>query len=184
MHFEKPGSINTDQTLETAVKAAREKNISHLVVASTKGDTAKKALSAVSGTDIKLVVITHNVGFSDEGQDEFDAKVKEKIEKAGHTVHTGTMATRNINRAMSDKFGGYSQIEIVSATLRMFCQGIKVCVEMAAMACDSGLIPFNDVICVAGTGKGADTAAIIRANSSNKFFKIKVKEILCKPLNF
>ncbi len=184
MHFEKPGAHNTEKTLETAVAAATERGITHLVVASTNGDTAKKALDRISGTDLKLVVVTHNVGFSREGADEFDPRIREKVEKTGHVVHTGTMVTRNINRAISDKLGGYSQTEIVSATLRMFCQGIKVCVEMAAMACDSGLIPFGEVICVAGTGKGADTAAVIRADSSNRFFNIKVKEILCKPYNF
>ena len=52
------------------------------------------------------------------------------------------------------------------------------------MACDAGLIPFADVVAVAGTGRGADTAVVLRANSSNRFFDIKFKEILCKPKNF
>jgi len=66
----------------------------------------------------------------------------------------------------------------------MLGQGIKVCVEIVAMAADAGLIPFDDVIAVAGTDRGADTVAIIRANSSNNFFKIKVREILAKPRDF
>ena len=184
MYFKNPGPENTDRTLEIAVKAARDRNISHLVVASTSGATAEKALELMSGAELKLVVVTHNVGFSEEGEGEFDAKIRKKIEKAGHVVHTGTMATRNINKAISENSGGYSQTEIVNATLRMFGQGIKVCAEMAAMACDSGLIPFQDVICVAGTANGADTAAVIRANSSNRFFNIKIREILCKPAEF
>jgi hypothetical protein len=55
---------------------------------------------------------------------------------------------------------------------------------MAAMAADAGLIPCEDVIAVAGTVKGADTALIIEANSSNRFFDIKIKEVLVKPKNF
>ena len=63
----------------------------------------------------------------------------------------------------------------------MFSQGVKVCVEISAMAADSGVIPFDDVITIAGTGRGADTACLIRANSSNRFFKIRIKEIIAKP---
>lgn len=184
MYFERPGEENTSKTIDIAVKAALERGISHIVAASTRGGTALKLMDAVSGKDVKLVVITHNVGFAKEAEDKFDPETRKKLEKAGHVVHTSTMVTRNINKAVSDKFGGYSQTELVNAALRMFGQGIKVCVEMAAMACDSGLVPFDEIICVAGTGKGADTAVIIRANSSNRFFDIKIKEILCKPFNF
>ncbi len=181
MYFDKPGSENTDKTLEIAISEAEQRGISHLVVASTTGATAKKTLKAISGTKLKLIVVTHNVGFAKEGEDKFDPKTRKKIENAGHIVHTGTMVSRNLSKAISQNLGGYSETELVSATLRMFSQGIKVCVEMAAMACDAGLIPFSDVICVAGTESGADTAVIIRANSSNRFFDIKVREILCKP---
>jgi hypothetical protein len=66
----------------------------------------------------------------------------------------------------------------------MLGQGVKVCVEIAAMACDAGLAPADDVICVAGTGQGADTACLIKADSSNRFFQIRVREILAKPREF
>lgn len=42
----------------------------------------------------------------------------------------------------------------------------------------------NTVVPVAGTGRGADTAAILSANSSNRFFDIKIREILAKPRHF
>jgi uncharacterized protein len=53
-----------------------------------------------------------------------------------------------------------------------------------AMAADAGLVPPSDVIAVAGTGRGADTCCVIRANSSNRFFDIKVREIIVKPKEF
>jgi hypothetical protein len=52
------------------------------------------------------------------------------------------------------------------------------------MACDAGLIPPEEVIAVAGTGRGADTAAIVKAESSNRFFDIKIREIIIKPYEF
>jgi len=39
----------------------------------------------------------------------------------------------------------------------------------------------EDVICVAGTGHGADTALVLRAVNARNFFDLKVREILCKP---
>ena len=184
MHFDQPGPQNTEATLKIAVAGAKERGLTHLVAASTAGDTAQAALKAMAGTGLKLVVVTHNVGFGQEGKDEFDPAVRAAVEQAGHKVLTATMATRNLNKAISTRWGGYSQTELIAAALRMFGQGAKVCAEIAAMACDAGLLPFADVVAVAGTGKGADTAVVLRANSSNRFFDIKFKEILCKPKTF
>ena len=61
---------------------------------------------------------------------------------------------------------------------------MKVCVEIVAMAGDANLVPVEDVIAVAGTGRGADTAVVIGANSTNRLFDIKVRAILAKPKNF
>jgi hypothetical protein len=183
MYFEKPGPGNTDRTLEIAVHACKERGIKHLVVASTVGDTAKKALNLIKGSDISLVVVTHNYGFSEEGKCEFDPHIRKEIAQAGHSVLSGTIATRNLGKAIALKMG-WSESEIIANTLRIFSQGIKVCVEMACMAADSGLIPFDDCIFVAGTGRGADSACIIRATSSNNFFNLKVREILCKPCDY
>jgi hypothetical protein len=59
---------------------------------------------------------------------------------------------------------------------------MKVCVEIAVMAADAGRIPTDcDVICVGGTGRGADTAVVLRPAHSNSFFDLRVGEILCRP---
>ncbi len=50
------------------------------------------------------------------------------------------------------------------------------------MAADAGLIPEGEeVIAVAGTGRGADTVAVLRAAPSKRFLDLKVLEILAKP---
>lgn len=184
MYFDKPGPENTEAVIRIMLETAKERGLKHLVVAGTGGDSAKKLLAAMAWKDLKLVVVTHNYGFSEEGKVTFDPKIREELTRAGHTVLTATMATRNINKAVSTKFGGYSQTELVTTTLRMFGQGMKVCPEITAMAADAGLIPFDDVIAAAGTARGWDTAVIIRATSSNRFFDQKIREILCKPKSF
>ncbi|MFO8058510.1 MAG: pyruvate kinase alpha/beta domain-containing protein [bacterium] len=183
-YFDSPGREHTDEVVRIVLSAAKEKGLGHLVVASTIGDSSKKLMEAASGHDVKIITVTHNVGFAHEGEGEFDSTVREELEKAGHPVLTATMATRNINKAISARLGGYSQTEIINSTLRMFGQGMKVCPEIAAMAADAGLVPCQDVIAVAGTGRGWDTAVVLQANSSNRFFDIKIKEILCKPRSF
>ena len=55
---------------------------------------------------------------------------------------------------------------------------------MRTIAIDGEHLTIEDVVAVAGTNRGADTAVVIRANSSNRFFQIKVREILAKPRDF
>jgi hypothetical protein len=180
MAFEKPGPKNTEITLDTAIRAAKERKISHLVVASTFGETGLLGAKKLKGSGISLVVVSHNMGFKTPGDVEFRPETRKEIEALGGRVLTGTMVLRSLGTALRDKFGGSEQ-EIVAHTLRMFGQGMKVCVEITAMAADAGLVPPTDIIAVAGTGRGADTAVIVAAQSSNRFFDIKIREVLIKP---
>lgn len=50
----------------------------------------------------------------------------------------------------------------VSFVLRTFCEGMKVACEMAVMAADAGLVPVGEeIVAIAGTGRGANPAALI-----------------------
>jgi len=182
LYFEKPGPKNTDETLELARSEAAARGIGHVLVASTYGDTGVKAAALFAGGPARVIVVTHNAGFKQEGVCELDPAKAEEIRKNGALILTGTMVTRGLGCAIRERCGNYSEEVIVADTLRIIGQGVKVCVEMAAMACDAGLIPAGDVIAVAGTGRGADTCLLVKANSSNKFFDIRVKEIIAKPL--
>jgi hypothetical protein len=183
MLHERAGKENTEKTLEAAFEYAAKNNIRDIVVASTWGETAEKIVKRRDLKDFNIVIVTHNTGFSEEGKQEFPSELKQRLTGSGIKVHTGTMVLRSLGTAIRE-LTGYSEQDLVANTLRMFCQGIKVCVEIVAMAADAGLIPFSDVIAVAGTGRGADTACLIKANSSNNFFKIKIREIIIKPKEF
>ena len=184
MYFEKAGAHNTDETLEIAFSQAVERKIDHVVIASTWGATAQKCLAYKKKyPHINIVIVTHNSGFKTPGVVEFDPELRKELKVAGIYVITGTMPTRTLGRAIKEKLG-FSQEDIACAAWRMFGQGTKVCVEIAAMACDWGLVPPQDIISVSGTGKGADTAMVILANSSNKTFDMKIREYLAKPLEF
>jgi len=50
------------------------------------------------------------------------------------------------------------------------------------MAADAGLIPIDeDVIAIAGTSRGADTALVIRPANSTNIFDLTIKELVAKP---
>jgi hypothetical protein len=72
--------------------------------------------------------------------------------------------------------------DIIATTLRVLGEGMKVTCEISLMAVDAGLVRTDeDVIAIAGTGRGADTAVVLRPANSRDFFDMRVKEILCKP---
>jgi hypothetical protein len=78
--------------------------------------------------------------------------------------------------------------EMLRESLYAFGQGLKVAVEVAMLAVASGYAePFQDVIAVGGTSRGADTAIVVRATFPNHAFsqdeskRLQIREILCKP---
>jgi hypothetical protein len=183
MYFERAGIENTAGTLDIAFAYAREKGIRDIVLASTTGHTAQMVLGDPRYPAFNIVIVTHNAGFREPGVQEFPAGLRDELTGHGIRVLTGTMVLRSLGTAMRELVG-YSQQDLVANTLRMFSQGIKVCVEIAAMAADAGLVQPTDIVTVAGTGRGADTACVIKADSSNRFFNIKIREILVKPKEF
>ena len=180
IYFEKAGKENTEKTLEVVYQTFKERGIRDIVVASTTGYTGMMAAERFQGEEANLVIVTHNYGFKKEGEIEIEEHTKRKIEELGGKVFTGTMVLRNLGTAVKNTLG-FSLQDLVANTLRLFGQGMKVCVEIVCMATDAGLITEKEVIAVAGTGRGADTAVIVIPASSNNFFNVKIKEIIAKP---
>jgi len=180
VYFDKPGPDNTEACLKIALEALEKRGIKHLVVASTFGDTGLKFAEALKGRDVNLVIVTHNYGFKEPGTIEMSEETRKRLLELGAKVYTGTMVFRGLGAAIRGILH-YSEETLIAQTLRILGQGLKVCVEIVVMSCDAGLIPPEDVIAVAGTARGADTVAIIKAMPSNMFFNLKVREILAKP---
>jgi hypothetical protein len=181
-YFEKPGKHNTTRCLEI-VEGLVDEGFSNIVVATTAGDTALIFARALKDKGVNLTAVTHNVGFSGPNKDECSPEVRAELASLGVKVFTGTILSRGIEAALMKKHQGVYPAYIVAQTLRIFCQGIKVCAEIVAEACDAGMIPEGeDAVAVAGTGRGADTVAILEAHSSDRFFDLKVRRISAKPL--
>lgn len=177
IYFEKVQPENTEITFELVKERLRSSGINKLVLASTTGATARKAVEFFKDMDVKLVVVPHQFGFLRE-TNRFPQELVKSLRDAGHDVHFGTMLFH------TEELYGSSTPTLMANLLRCFSQGIKVCFEIALMATDAGLLASGEkVIAIAGTGRGSDTALVMQAASSRNIKKLRVNEIICKPLN-
>lgn len=189
VYFENPGRENTDEVLRIAKQRADELGIKTIVVASTSGETAVKALGVFKG--MRLIVVSHCAGFREPNIQEFTDDNRKIVESKGVPMVTAAHAFGGISRAMRQgdipqATATYVVGDVIATTLRIFGQGTKVACEIATMAADAGLVRTDEeVIAIAGTGstwgRGADTALIVQPANAHRFFDMRVKEILCKP---
>ncbi len=179
-YFDNPGSENTEEVLRIARQRAEELGIKTIIVASTTGDTAVKAVEAFTGFNV--IAVGHSAGIIKPDTQEFTEENRKIVESKGGVVLTTTHAFAGVSRAMRQKFNMYLIGDIIANTLRIFGYGMKVACEITMMATDSGLVRTDrDVIVIAGSTSGADTAVVLRPVNSQDFFDLHVKEILCKP---
>lgn len=180
VYFGSMGAENTEEALKLAKVRAQELGIKKIVVATTKGDTAVKA--AREFKDYKVIVVTHASGFLAPGTQELTNENRQKIEKLGAEIFTGTHAFGGISRAARKAFATHVLGDFMANTLRVFGEGMKVAIEISMMAADAGLVsPDEEIIAVAGTGRGADTAIVVKPAHAHDAFSLRVKEIICKP---
>ena len=181
--FEDKDVENTEDTLEAVGERIEELDIDHVVVATTSGETGAKAVRYFEDQDVEVVVVSHQYGYSEPGEVELEDEHRRTIEDAGNSslVFTPDILTR-IPKIVRKKYGGGSELDLISDTLRMVSQGTKVCIECTVQAADSGNIPVDEEIAaIAGTVEGADTGLILESQHSQDIFDIDIKEIVCMP---
>jgi len=180
--FEKAGKHNTDATLQIAKERALALGIKQVVVASSHGYTARKAQALFAPAGIQVIALSICHGWESEGWT-MSAETKAELEGLGVIVHTGIHALGDgVGSAFSEKHGGRAPEEIVRDTLYRFSQGMKVAVECLLMAADAGLLDMGqEVIAVAGTSSGADTAIVCKPAYPRTFHDLEIREVLAKP---
>ncbi len=179
VYFEDMGPENTEATFRLVEERLKAQEIKKLVLASTTGATARKAMEFFkeSGSGVKLIVVPHQHDFHRE-MNAFPDELVETLRAAGHEVHFGTMLFH------TDRLYESTTPTVMADLLRCFCQGVKVCFEIVLMTTDAGLVESGEkVIAIAGTGRGSDTALVMQAASSQHLRRLKVNEIICKPLS-
>ena len=175
-YFESGGRDNTESLMKIAKEYADKNKIKSIVVASTTGFAAEKASEIFK--DKNLVIVTHVASFAEKDKQQFPEDLRKKLESKGIKVLTTTHGLGGVNSLDEHSIGS-----IVAKTLRMLSQGVKVAVEVTIMAADAGLIKTSEeIIAIGGTGKGSDTALVIRPENSKNLFDLKILKIIAKPL--
>ncbi|MBM4309155.1 MAG: hypothetical protein FJ123_20695 [Deltaproteobacteria bacterium] len=184
-YFNRPGIENTDAVVEIVYNRLKEGDIKSVVVASSEGKTGLKFVKKIA-KETNLVIVSSHSGFSAPGVWEFDLKILKEVESMGARVVRQSHILSGLERSFTNKFSGASHTEVLAEALRsLFGVGVKVAIECAIMAADSGAIPIDKTIAVGGTttskGGGADSAIVVWPSHCNNFFDFRVLEILAKP---
>ncbi|MEJ2170487.1 MAG: pyruvate kinase alpha/beta domain-containing protein [Desulfobacterales bacterium] len=182
MYFDKPGKDNTDQTLAHALERGKALGLKEVVVASTTGATAYKAMEVFGG--FRLTVVTYHCGFKEPFKNRMADDVRKDIEGQGVRVISSSHALSGVERSVAQKYSGAYPVLLIADTLRLFGQGTKVAVEVAVMAADAGALTGDDIISIGGSGGGADAALVLKPAHQNNFFDLRIREIICKPRQF
>jgi len=192
-YFDVCGQINTEETLKLAIRRAHELNIKKLVVASETGLSALKAAEMLQNSGINLTVVTSAAGTRIEntiiGDLRIgipDRKIWDQLEKKGAEIVRATDPLYNIGAALEHK-SIPTLATLIRLCLKMISSGTAVCVTATLMATDNGALrEGEEVIAIAGSWIGLDTALVVRATNSVNLLKagsMQIREIICKPRN-
>ena len=188
--FAEPGESNTDLTVEAVAKRLEVGDLNTVVAATTGGLTAVKFGRSLKGR-AKVLCVTGGPSRREWGRPwpsldggcrrELEDLGVEIIEEAPYVFHHGVLNGSRWDIPLPEA--------LVREMLYAFGQGFKVAVEVVLMAVASGRIePYQDVIGVGGTSRGADTAIVLRATYPGSIFaedsekKLEVREVIAMPV--
>ncbi len=174
---------NSRKTFEIAIQRASELNTA-IVLATTTGKTAQAFMKQAkeAGFGGKIVVVTHCYGSRTPGTNIMPEEVREELQRDGAVIVTAAHALSGGERGLSSVFHGLYPLELIASTLRLISAGTKVCLEIGLMAMDAGVLEYKKpVVCIGGTGHGADTACVVTPSYSSTILDSRINEFLCKP---
>jgi hypothetical protein len=209
--FERPGPVNTDEVIEI-VKAVSSK-YEYIVAASITGDCALKAAKSITDKEVICVTCPQGMNWEVDKMDEGPFAIIPELEQIRKDwVKQGLtrvpMGITQENRKELDKlkvrivqgtipfFGPTFSIrvhlkqvtglDLMAKTLELISTGTLVCLECVLMSVDAGVIPEGqEVLALAGTERGLDTAWVIRSSASANLFHptkgVRFIELLAKP---
>ena len=171
-YFTKTGAGNTNVVLRIASDRYKQGGIDKVLVASTYGETALKAIEAFRDTAANLIVVGEVI----KGEQSPPENIRAKLEEAGSRVLWGTPM---------GEMGAFTKEPAatrIADAYRRVSEGFKVVCEITMIATSQGFVHAGEkVLAVAGTHEGADTAIVASAASFRQFTDLEVLEILCKP---
>lgn len=161
----KPGARSTADLIDAVVERCKEDDLSSVVVASTKGNTAIRLGEALKGA--ATVVSVTEFTYSDDVRKSMKKLKVISVERADLPIQD--------RREMRE-------------ALLLFGTGVKAALEVAAIAVENEVVQ-GKVIAVAGSRGGLDTALVVRPAPPSDFSspdpekRMAVLEIVAMPLS-
>ena len=183
-YFDVHGEINTEKTIDMARLRAEKLGLEKVVVASETGLSALKVLDAF--LDAEIIVVTSAAGTFVEGSVIGDLRIGipddailNELTKRGAMVVRGTDPFWNLAAHTSH----IDTAKLGMLFYKVVCGGLHVCMTAVLEATDAGhLKQGEEVVAMAGSFVGLDTAIVAAAANSVNFFKaFEIREIICKP---
>ena len=120
-YFDKAGIINTDEVLKLAKERYKELRLKHVIVASSSGDTAVKALRYFKSEE--LCIVSSRYGLRSPGKNSFSKKNLEILKKYGVKIVFQTHIFSGIDIAISKVNGGISLTQYTAKIFKMIGAG-------------------------------------------------------------
>jgi len=194
IYFETLGPHNTDNVVEAVKERIKEGDIKHVIVASISGRTALKVAQELKGMAVSVVCVSGCPSWLVMSGVEYPfvkGETREKLDKLNVAIVDKTPSTLS-GDTIDYGLARYDYIPaswVVAETLEAIGgYGLKTAVEAILMATDCAAVPpSTNVISLAGTDKGADTAIVAKSTyspwvfSSNAARRLQVLEIIAMP---
>ena len=209
--FERPGPVNTDDVIEI-VKAVSSK-YKYLVTASITGDSALRTAERIREKEVICVTCPQGMNWEIEKMSEgpfatipeleqirtewvrqglkrvpmgITQKNKDQLDHLRIKIVQGTIPLFGPTFSMRLHLQKTTGLDLMAKTLELISTGTLVCLEGVLMSVDAGVIPEGEeVVALAGTECGLDTAWVIRASASHNLFHpskgARFVELLAKP---
>lgn len=194
LYFEEPGPQNTEDIIKAVKERAKKDDIKYVVIASISGKTALKAAEELQDFDVSLICVSGFPGWRTIHGIEHPfvkGEIRKRLESLNVAIvekMPSALSGDTIDYGLA-RYGYVPASWTIAETLEAVGgYGLKTAVEAILMATDCGAIPpFKDVISVAGTDKGADTAIVAKSTFSPSIFsgdsteRFQILEILAMP---
>lgn len=189
-YFTEPGPENLEDVVEAVEKRVDQAGIRYVVVASHSGKTALAFAERLKGK-AEVVCVSAQPSRRDRGREwpTISPENRKRFEELGVVVLDRFPYALESTVLEENMWNTPSADRVVVETLRMFGAGMKVAVQVVLTATSSGYIePYQDVIGVGGTAKGADTAIVMKASYATRVFsenpehRPEIREIITMPL--
>ncbi|MDD5708087.1 MAG: pyruvate kinase alpha/beta domain-containing protein [Kiritimatiellae bacterium] len=209
--FERPGPVNTDGVIEIVERVSS--NHKYVVAASITGDSALRLAARIGDRQLICVTCPQGMGWEIDKMNEGPFAVipelqeirtewerqgfikvpmgiaeenKRRLDELRIKVVQGSIPLFGPTFSMRLHLQKTTDLDLMAKTLELISTGTLVCLECVLMSVDAGVIPEGEqVIAVAGTERGLDTAWIIRASASHNLFHpskgARFVELLAKP---